>query len=97
MRSVRSPIDRPGGDEFVDEPDRRAGFEGELRRRQTGGRIRRDDAFLRAGSGWAQRTAFFTSSTRRFSAAGVSSRTAKEVGKNSPSSILASGWNPKVE
>ena len=45
----------------------------------------------------AQRTAFFTSSTIRFSAAGVSSMTANAIGNSSPSSILASGWNPNVE
>ena len=42
-------------------------------------------------------TAFFTSSTIRFSAAGVSSVTAKATGKSSPSSTFASGWNPNVE
>src|SRR5262249_2412485 len=45
----------------------------------------------------AQRTAFFTSSTSRCSAAGVSSMTAKAIGNSSPSSTFASGWNPNVE
>jgi len=105
--SVRRPIDGPSLDEFVDQPDRRARFERELRGRQASRRTSQVDASLRARLGpgdlgssalsAAQLTAFFTSPTIRFSAAGVSSITANEVGNSSPSSIFASGWKPNVE
>src|SRR5262249_37668488 len=45
----------------------------------------------------AQPAACFTSSTIRFSTAGVSVMTANSVAHMSPSSRLASGWKPKVE
>src|SRR5215211_6571632 len=44
-----------------------------------------------------QLTAFFTSATIRFSSAGVSSLSAKEVGHMLPSSRFAASWKPNVE
>ena len=47
--SIRRPIEGPGLDKFVDEPDRRARLERKLRGGQANGRISQVDASLRDG------------------------------------------------
>jgi hypothetical protein len=52
VRSVRRPLDRPGLDELVDQADRRARFERELRGRQASGWVSQAGASLRGFICW---------------------------------------------